>query len=156
MICDSYLIIDRLTYSGVKALIRKGKYRFIEEIMTKNIVTVASTLSVREISRIMAREELTGLAVFDPGRGILGIVTECDVLRRFGERNWELLTAEEIMTPNVEAVRPETTLEQAAEVMQKRNIHRLLVLGRNLSEPEMPIGIINASDIVWEIGKESY
>jgi CBS domain-containing protein len=57
------------------------------------------------------------------------------------------------MTPYVEAIRPETTLEEAAYVMQKKHIHRLLVMGRDLSEPQMPAGIISASDIVKEIGR---
>lgn len=37
------------------------------------------------------------------------------------------------MTPYVEAIRPETTLEEAAYMMQKKHIHRLLVMGRDLS-----------------------
>ncbi|MDP2753566.1 MAG: CBS domain-containing protein [Nitrospirota bacterium] len=57
------------------------------------------------------------------------------------------------MTPYVEAIRPETTLEDAADVMQKKRIHRLLVIGRDLSEPQKPAGIVSASDIVKEIGK---
>ena len=62
----------------------------------------------------MAREDVSGVAVVGTERGVMGIVSECDVLRHFGKRNWELLTGEEIMTPYVEAIRPETTLEKAA------------------------------------------
>jgi hypothetical protein len=32
-------------------------------------------------------------------RGVIGIVSECDVLSHFGKHIWELLKAEEIMTP---------------------------------------------------------
>lgn len=131
------------------------KERFVKDMMTKNVITVASTLSIREIAKIMAREDVSGVAVENPERGIVGIIAECDVLRHFGKRNWELMTAEEIMTPNVEAIKPETTLEQAAEAMQKHHIHRLLVFGRSLSEPQMPAGIISASDIVKQIGRDS-
>lgn len=132
------------------------KKKFLKDVMTKKVITVASTLSIREISRIMARENVSGVAVVGAERGVMGIVSECDVLRHFGKRNWEHLTAEEIMTPHVEAIRPETTLEQAADVMQKKRIHRLLVMGRDLSEPQMPVGIVSASDIVREIGKGSF
>ncbi len=126
---------------------------FLRDIMTKNVVTVAPTLSIREIAKVMERDEVSGVAVISPERGVVGIVTECDVLHHFGKRNWELLTAEEIMTPNIEAIMPDTTLEQAADVMQKKNIHRLLVMDRDLSEPQMPAGIVSACDIVKEIGK---
>ncbi len=129
------------------------KVRLLKDVMTKRVVTIPSTISIREISKIMVREDVSGVAVTSPGRGVVGIISECDVLRRFGKRNWELLTAEEIMTPYVEAIRPETTLEEAAYVMQKKHIHRLLVMGRDLSEPQMPAGIICASDIVKEIGR---
>ena len=59
------------------------------------------------------------------------------------------------MTPYVEAIRPETTLEEAADVMQKKHIHRLLV-GRDLSEPQKPAGMVSASDIVKEIGRGNF
>lgn len=136
----------------VKVLIKKEK--LLKDVMTKRVVTIPSTLSIKEVTKIMAREEVSGVAVSSPARGIVGIVSECDVLRHFGKRNWELLTAEEIMTPYVEAIRPEMTLVQAADVMQKKRIHRLLVMGRDLSEPQMPAGIISASDIVREIGRD--
>ncbi len=129
------------------------KVKLLKDVMTKRVVTIPSTISIKEISKIMVREDVSGVAVTSPGRGVVGIISECDVLRHFGKRNWELLTAEEIMTPYVEAIRPETTLEEAAYVMQKKHIHRLLVMGRDLSEPQMPVGIISASDIVKEIGR---
>ncbi len=132
------------------------KVKLLKDVMTKRVVTIPSTISIREISKIMAREEVSGVAVVGPERGVMGIVSECDVLHHFGKRNWELLTAEEIMTPYVEAIRPETTLEEAADVMQKKRIHRLLVMGRDLSEPQMPAGIISASDIVKEIGMGNF
>ena len=133
----------------------RRKERTIKDIMTKNVITIASTLSIREIAKVMARENVSGVAVVSPERGIVGIVAECDVLRHFEKRNWELMTAEEIMTPNVEAIKPETTLEKAAWAMQKHHIHRLLVFGRDLSEPAKPVGIISASDIVKQIGRDS-
>jgi len=46
----------------------------------------------------MVQEEVSGIAIVGPERGVMGIGIECDVLRHFGKRNWELLTAEEIMT----------------------------------------------------------
>jgi len=134
----------------------KKKSIFLKDIMTTRVVTIASTLSIREIAKIMSQEEISGVAVFDPERGIAGIVSECDVLKHFGKKNWELLCAEEIMTPYIEAIRPETTLEQAADVMQKKHIHRVLVLDRDISEPQMPAGIVSASDIVNEIGKGNF
>lgn len=106
----------------------KKKSVLLKDIMTERVITIPPTISIREISKIMAREEVSGVAVMGPEKGVMGIVSECDVLRHFGERNWELLTAEEIMTPYFEAIRLETTLEQAAEIMQEKHIHRLLVM----------------------------
>lgn len=133
----------------------KKKSKLLKDIMTKRVVTIPSTLSIIEIAKIMARENVSGLAVESPERGVVGVVAGCDVLRHFGKRNWELMTAEEIMTPYVEAIRPETTVEEAADVMQKKGIHRLLVFGRDLSEPQKPAGIVSASDIVKEIGRSN-
>ncbi len=130
-----------------------SKAKLLKDIMEKKVVTVASTLSIRDIAKIMARDDVSGVAVAAPDRGIVGMVTECDILRNLGKRNWELLTAEEIMTPRVEAIRPETTIQEAADVMQKKRIHRLLVFGRDLGEPEMPVGMVSAGAIIKEIGR---
>jgi CBS domain-containing protein len=134
----------------------KRKAKVLKDVMTRRVITIPSTISVREIAKIMAREEVSGVAVAGPGGGIVGIVSECDMLRRVGKKDWEALTAEEIMTPHVEAIRPETTLEEAAIVMQKKRIHRLLVMGRDLGEPEIPVGIVSASDLVKEIGRGGF
>ncbi len=134
----------------------KKKVKLLKDVMTMRVVTIPSTLSIKEISKTMAKEGVSGVSVESPERGVIGIVAECDVLRHFGKRNWELLTAEEIMIPYVETIRPETTLEEAADVMQKKRIHRLLVMGGDLSEPQMPVGIVSASDIVKEIGRDSF
>lgn len=133
----------------------KKKSKLLKDIMTKRVVTIPATLSIKEIAKIMARENVSGLAVESAERGVVGVVAECDVLRHYGKRNWELMTAEEIMTPYVEAIRLETTVEEAADVMQKKGIHRLLVFGRDPSEPQKPTGIVSASDIVKEIGRSN-
>jgi len=64
----------------------KKKVKLLTDVMTKRVVTIPSTLSIREISKIMAREEVSGVAVVGPKRGTMGIVSECDVLRHFGNR----------------------------------------------------------------------
>ena len=55
----------------------KKKVKLLKDIMTKKVVMVPATLSIREISKIMAREEVSGVAVESPGRGVMGIVSEC-------------------------------------------------------------------------------
>ena len=65
----------------------KKKPKFLKDIMTERVVTIPSTISIREIAKIMAREEVSGVAVVGPERGVMGIVSECDVLRHFGKRN---------------------------------------------------------------------
>ncbi len=125
----------------------------VKDIMTKTVVTVPHTLSIVEISKVMAREDVSGVAVESPESGVMGIVSECDVLRHFGKKNWKRLTAEEIMTPHVDAIRPETTIVEASDAMRKKHIHRLLVVGRDLNERLVPAGIVSATDIVREIGK---
>jgi len=63
------------------------KKKFLKDVMTKKVITIPSTLSIREISKIMARENVSGVAVVGPERGVMGIVSECDVLRHFGKSN---------------------------------------------------------------------
>lgn len=52
----------------------------VEEIMTKNVVTVAPDAPLEEAARIMADSKIGGLPVMDGDR-LVGIITETDVFK---------------------------------------------------------------------------
>ena len=77
-----------------------------------------------------------------------------DVLERFeqtGSPEWDLLgehTVGEVMSRRVVAVNPEKSVQAAARLMTRLQIHRLLVL-----EQGKLLGVLSASDIVRAVGE---
>jgi CBS domain-containing protein len=85
----------------------------------------------------------------------VGLVSEMDILKVIGKDNWEHMTAESIMTSNLETVEPRTTLIEAANIMRGRHIHRLLILSEGgIGISQKPIGILCSSDIVREAARD--
>lgn len=54
----------------------------VDEIMTRNVITVGPRFPLEEAARLMLREKISALPVTEDGR-LVGIVTETDVLALF-------------------------------------------------------------------------
>lgn len=52
----------------------------IEQVMAKNVVTVTSDTSIKEVAEILAKKEFHALPVVDKGR-LVGIVTTTDLIK---------------------------------------------------------------------------
>ncbi len=77
-----------------------------------------------------------------------------DILKVIGKENWENITAESIMTSNIQMIRPMCTLGEAAKLMREKAVHRLLVFSEHgVGASHRPIGILSASDIVREAAR---
>lgn len=51
----------------------------IEQVMAKNVVTVSSDLSIKEVAKILAKREFHALPIVDDG-SLVGIVTTTDLI----------------------------------------------------------------------------
>ncbi|WP_299519946.1 CBS domain-containing protein [Winogradskyella sp.] len=51
----------------------------IEQVMVKNVVTVSSTTTIKEVAKILSENEFHALPVVDDGR-LVGIVTTTDLI----------------------------------------------------------------------------
>ncbi len=133
----------------------KLENRLLRDIMTRGVVTVPMEATVKEIASILSEKEVSAVAVIGPDSEAVGIISDMDILKVIGKENWENITAESIMTSNIQIVRPMCTLNDAARMMWEKSIHRLLVFSeRGVGASHRPIGIVSASDIVREAAKE--
>ncbi len=128
-----------------------SKEKKVREVMTRGVITVAHDTPVNEIVKILVRKDISGIAVTAPDNEAVGVISEIDIIK-FMDKDWDSLTAEDVMSHFVRAADPETTLRKAADTMKELNIHRLLVLSLSPA-PGVPIGILSASDILRAIVK---
>lgn len=111
-----------------------------KHIMTKDVVTVTPTTSVKDLARIFIRNQISGAPVVDETGKILGIVSEADIVSKRARR------VRSIMSKKVISIEEETPVEKIARLMTTYRLHRLPVIrGRKL------VGIVSRTDIVGAI-----
>ena len=125
------------------------------DIMTRGVVTVPMNAYVKHIADLLSRKRISSVVVTDNGGEAMGVISDTDLLKVIGKGNWENMAAENIMTHNLEFVKPTSTLTEAASIMRKKHIHRLFVLSEGgVGASHRPIGVLSASDIVREAARE--
>jgi len=127
----------------------------VEEVMTAPVETIGMDRSVRDIRAAFERSRYHHLVVTGDDGVCAGIISDRDLLKhlspfvgKMAERSSDLATlsrrVHQIMTRQLVAVRPRTTLRDAARVMLDHRISCLPVL----DESHKCIGIVTLRDIV--------
>ena len=115
----------------------------VKDVMVTDLVTIKADISVKKAVKVMNDFEIGCLIVVEKGQAI-GIVTERDILKRVvvEGRNPEETLVGDIMSKPLIVVSPETSLEDAVEVMFKHKIKKLPVIdGGKL------VGLVTFTDI---------
>ena len=117
--------------------------------MSTDIKTIAPTASVAEARSLMRTNGIHHLLVRDR-REVLGIVSDRDLGGRVGARSGiaDGQMVADVMTENVVAAEPDTTIRQAANLLRGRHIGCLAVL-----DGDKPVGIVTTSDLLELIGR---
>jgi len=139
------------------------------EVMSHNPISASAEAGLAEALRLMFDHHISGLPVVDAGAGLVGILTEGDLLRRSelgtaGQRSgWlDLLTMPgrlasdyvrthtrrvgEIMTRDVVSVAEDTPLTEVVRLMERHRIKRVPVLRDGAL-----IGIVSRADLLCAI-----
>lgn len=117
------------------AIVRK----LLNEKNNENIYMVASTSTVLDALKVMAAAN-TGAVLVNEGNKIVGIFTERDYARQgevIGNVASETLISS-LMTKEMVMVKPETSVRQCIELMERYHVRHLPVL-----EDEKVIGVVS-------------
>jgi acetoin utilization protein AcuB len=57
----------------------------IDELMTKNVLTVSPDTPIEEAARLMVSNKIGGLPVVDESKKVVGVITETDIFKTFVE-----------------------------------------------------------------------
>jgi len=140
-----------------------------KDIMTKKIITVNPETEVVQAAKLLLEHHINGLPVVDNEGHLKGILCQSDLISQQRkiplpsffimldgyiplaspghiEKELQKMSAikvSEAMTPDPVTVSPETTLEDIATLMVKRNIHSLPVVDQG-----KVLGIIGKEDIL--------
>lgn len=129
--------------------------KLLRDVMTRGVVTVPMDATVKEAATMLSRQGLSAVAVISEDGEAMGVISDMDILKVIGKDDWERMSAESIMTPHIEIVKPTSTIGEAARIMREKHIHRLLIFSeRGVGASQRPIGILSASDIVREAARD--
>ena len=110
------------------------------DIMTKKVITVSPTTSVKDLAKTLTKNKVSGTPVADKNGKLLGIVSRTDVVAKGGEK------VKDIMSKDIISVNEETPVEEIANLFTTHKINRVPVLrGKKL------VGIVSRADIVRAI-----
>jgi len=116
----------------------------VKEIMQKDVEKAESGSTIIDAARRMKEKDIGYLLVVEESK-LVGIITEEDIVEKVVSEGKEpgKITINDIMVKDVTHIDSEKTLEEAAQVMTDKNIHKLPVV-----ENKKLLGIVTADDMV--------
>jgi CBS domain-containing protein len=125
--------------------------------MALDPIVVRQDASLAEAARLMDAHHVHGLPVVDHSGSLVGVVSQTDLARaratEFLWRSWPGLSVRHLMTAPAVTANRSMPLLQAARKMERRGIHRLVVVADH--DETLPIGVLSISDLVHVIAEEA-
>ena len=98
----------------------------IKDLMSRDIVTCTPTDLVSEIAQSMRALDIGCMPVVEGAR-VIGMITDRDIVTRSVAKNGQRFV-KDVMSDEVISVGPESTSQEAAEIMAQHRIRRLPVI----------------------------
>jgi CBS domain-containing protein len=113
-----------------------------KDIMTRDIITVSPTMSVKNLALALIKNQISGAPVADKNGKIVGVVSEADLIAKNGK------DVKSIMSKKIISVSEETSVEEIARLMTAHAIKRMPVMKEGAI-----VGIVSRADIVSAIAQ---
>ena len=107
-----------------------GERTVFQSISKKHVVTVPPQATIREAACVMTRANCGSVLVMEPPDGLLGILTERDLMTRVLAKGVDpqVTTVREVMTPKPTCVPPELPVSEAVVIMLERGFRHLPIV----------------------------
>ncbi len=146
----------------------------VREVMTSDPVTVMPDSPLREAIETIAKRRISGLPVVDESAKLVGIISEAELMwqesgvdlppyvmlldsviylenpanyerdlhKALGQR------VKDVMTDKVTTVSPETSLRDAARLMHRKEVSRLIVVDVVAGDESKVVGVVTRGDVI--------
>ena len=145
-----------------------------KDIMTRDVITIEQSASLRELSKLLSEKGITGVPVIDEERHLIGMISMRDLIReevRSLGANLEYqdiyelfssalnteevegvsvrqLWVEEVMSRTLHTATESTPVCDIAEIMHAQNVHRVPILKNG-----KVIGLVTAMDVIRAVAE---
>ena len=113
-----------------------------KDIMTRDIITVSPTMSIKNLAMTLIKNQISGAPVAGKNGKIVGVVSEADIVAKKGK------DVKAIMSKKIISVDEETAVEEIARLMTTQKIKRVPVM-----RGDDVVGIVSRADIVSAIAR---
>ena len=130
---------------------RKTQSELLNEVINKNVVTIAPTAAISEAAYLMMNEDIGALVVIDSETRPVGIITDRDlVVSVMAENvNPDEIIVDEIMSKDPVTVDEDTDIFEMLSILSENSIRRLPVTrGGKLK------GIVSVDDLIVVVATE--
>lgn len=105
----------------------------VQEIMTKGVSFCSPGTNAAAATEIMWTRNCGALPIVEDGRGVIGMVTDRDLLIALGtsNRNAADLPVGEVMNKDLSLCAPDDDVRDALKTMAQRRLHRLPVVDKD-------------------------
>lgn len=111
------------------------------DVMTRDVVTTYPEATVHAVAEVLAERRISGLPVCDAQGGLVGIISEYDLIARSGSH------VSEVMSRDVVSVLDTAPLDDVRAFFISRRLKRVPVVSRD----GKLVGILSRADLVREI-----
>jgi len=126
----------------------------VAELMTPDPIVIDESATVYDAVRVLEENDISGMPVVDRDGILVGVLSQTDIVRaRAVDHLWERwpgLRVRHLMhSPALTADRA-MSLDDAAQVMERAHVHRLVVVA---DDQMTPIGVISTTDLVRALAR---
>lgn len=129
------------------------KHLNVADLMTDEVVSVAPDTAFKEVAKLLAQYDVSGLPVLDDEDRVVGVVSQTDLLAHAGTAAQPPRqssapagppTAGDVMSAPAVTIHAEETAADAARLLTRRAIERLPVV----DEEDRLVGIVTRRDLL--------
>jgi CBS domain-containing protein len=120
----------------------------VGELLTQDPVLGIVGMSLRDAARLMEIYGVGALPVIDWQCRLVGVISKTDLMRARTTgspwRAWALLPVDHLMSRPAVTISSDSSIDEAAGMMERLRIHSLVVIG---PDDESPIGVVSVTDL---------
>ncbi|HEY6998344.1 MAG TPA: CBS domain-containing protein [Phototrophicaceae bacterium] len=113
-----------------------------KDIMTRDVITVMPTMTIKQLANALIKNQVSGAPVAGKKGKIIGIVSEADIVAKKGK------DVKSIMSKKIVSIDEETPVEEIAQLMMTHHVKRVPVM-----HGDQLVGIVSRADIVSAIAR---
>ena len=121
----------------------------VTELMTPDPIVIDEAASLDDAVRLLEENEVSGLPVVDRDGVLVGVISQTDIVRARAVAHlwhrWPGLRVRHLMHAPALTADRSMNMEEAAQLMERAHVHRLVVVD---DDQLTPIGIISTTDLV--------